>query len=205
MEQEKGELVCVFSAMGIEPAKYKQTYPELSTISEFEDISSKILCFMWWAYNPTSPIYIMKTGTTGDNSREAAAIKEVFGDDIAPEYKKKLIEKDFNQKERIAIERMGKFKWDARYRAKQMADKIFDDYENLLNKPINDPIFLDAKGQVDVSNYLKIRNDINKQLEDIIKTKELGFGVTSTKEEKKQKEIGDKFATEYLRSKKDKK
>ena len=182
--------------------RYKVKYPELNRTKEFQPIPPYDLAFVWWVAYPGSPLVMDYEGKLKD--RFAKAAFRVWGDKRrgnadAVSYKQGI----FNEKMKAAMNRMSKIEFDTRRRCSQMVDKMLSDFETVVNKGIKDPSYYNADGQMDLAKYTTSMNAIKKQLPDIIKTKEEGFGILS--DAKSGKGNGQNELQSYLQSKKEQK
>jgi hypothetical protein len=195
MTEDNGDIIYIFNPAGLKSEEYKKKYPELSTIPEFDDIRSLELIFIWYIANSTSWMY---WNYPEIKTRIKKAIEQVYGN-APPLEKVDWLEGKFSPRMKQAIERMYKFKPDVRNKAKEMVDNVFNDYQEVLKMKITE--FTDSKGEINTTAYVKSRVDILKQLPEIIKLQEMGFGVTMGSDVKKQDAIGQKVIENYHKQK----
>ena len=193
MSETENDVITIFDPNGIKPENYKKTYPELATIPEFDDIRSIDLIFVWYIANPTSYLYWNYPDSMKGRVKEA--IKVVFGNDPPKEYVNQWLELKFSPKLNQAIERMRKFRPDVRQEARDMVDNVFKDFQEVLNMKMTS--FVKANGEIDPTAYVSSRKAILKELPEIIKVREMGFGVNSTNDKKKDEEIGQRIIQRY--------
>ena len=172
---------------------YKTTYPELGDIPEFSKMGNKELALAWYYSCKSSPLSRIKD----NRDRIVWAIKEVYAGDLesdiieeTKEYQKFYVNQTDQFKK--ASEYMGSFDPNARERAKSMADKIFDDYEKILNEPVES---FKSDKEIDYKKYLDVRKVISNELDDLVKIKERGYGVLSEKKIKLR--TGQEYITDF--------
>ena len=187
------ETIYIFNPEGIKAENYKKTYPELATIPEFDDIRSIDLQFIWYIANPTS--YLYWNYPDDMRGRVRAALKETYINNPPKEYVNDWLELKFSPKINQAIERMRKFRPDVRQEARDMVDNVFKDFQKVLNMNMSD--FKNGKGELDPSAYVSSRKAILKELPEIIKIREMGFGVTTTGDKRKEDAVGQKIIENY--------
>jgi hypothetical protein len=167
--------VLIYDPEGIAIGEYRTKYPDLKGIPEFQNLSDFELVMVWYFINPTS-FYVYKYPNKRDRIKEIC--KKMYAEfRDAKNYSDKFINRNLLNQDDIdeAVIRMGRIIPDARLKAKQMADKIFDDYKPLLELPIDS--FKKAGGETDYSQYLAVRKQITKDIEDIIQKVECGYGI----------------------------
>ena len=141
-------------------------YPELKEYIEFSNLKNDELLFAWHYGNPTSDIAVLKD----KKDRIEKAYHKVWGktnDTRMVQY----FNGDFPENVRTAIDKMMSFKPSARMRAKLMTEKTFNDFEEIMHQDITG---LDT---ADIKKVAELKMDISKQLPDLIKQMEAGFGI----------------------------
>jgi hypothetical protein len=180
---------------------YVKEYPEMSRIIEFQNIQNLDLIFIWWYSNPTSPLVLNFQIPV---IRASKAYYKTFGRNHT-DGKKKLnfCRAVFPEGIKMAIEKMVTFDVDARGRAKIMINKIFTDYEKIINT-IELSEFKTAQGEIDYNKYVGVRKMIVAEIYDLIRIKEEGFGIKAkNKKEKDEEEGGQRLISSFLKEKKD--
>jgi len=186
----------IFNPEGLKPQEYRTKYPELKTIQEFSPLSDRDLVFVWYYSNPTSDIYNKHLPR---NEKAYAAARETFKDVVdADRYAMGFVDGALKNQDdiNIAIERMVRVRPDVRYEASEMVKDMFKDYKELLEKPLSD--FCSSTGVIDHIAYLNVRKTIMKDLPDIIKKVEDGFG---TDKDEKVVAMGQDLISSYLKNK----
>lgn len=166
------EVIKIFNPEGVEISNYRDAYPDLSTIAEFNNINNDLLVFVWWYANPQSEFIRLPQ----EDRLKQSAYKVWKTKEEAHNFLRQYMDcvhKDLDSIN-IAIERMSRIRYDARFKAAQMVNRIFDDYTELLNKKANE--FTKANGEVDYNGYFSIRKNILSALDDVISKVENGFG-----------------------------
>ncbi len=158
-------------------------YPELNDYPELKALSHDEMLFVWKYANDTSEI----NGIENDKVRSKKAYKLVFGETNDTQ-QQKYAACDFPPHVRAAVEVMASFKPSARMRAKLMVEKTFEDYETILHA--------DLPTEVDeLKKVMELRLKISKDLPDLIKLMEQGFGIRNEVEETKE---GDRRQASYM-------
>jgi hypothetical protein len=151
----------------------KDEYPELTDIGEFRDLSDDELIFCYNMGCPTSKLF----GTKNEKAKIQSALTYSFGKNISDAERTKFLNNNYPEKLRVAIARFKQFRPSARMRAKIMVDKVFDNFESIVNP--GEQYMTAMKNDVDLqSKYVTNSIKVVEALKDLIKTKEAGFGVT---------------------------
>ncbi len=169
------EELLIFDPEGVNIGEYRNKYPELKRIKEFQNLTDFELVWIWYYSNPTS-FYVYRYPKKRD--RVEAVCKKMYADEDSQQgFLDKFMSRTLlNQEELdLAIDRMGRIIPDARREAKAMVDKIFTDYKDLLALPLEK--YAKNNGETDFNNYLAVRKTITKDLDDIIERVEQGFGI----------------------------
>lgn len=156
----------------------KFDYPELSTISEFQSISSSDLLFVWYFACETSPFVV---NIEEESKRVKEAVKMAYkGTNLDGQKKKKLENLNFSDKLNDAIKKMSSFRVGPRVRGKMMIEKIMETYEDIVDVD-TDAYFKNKDGDVDFSKkkaYVDATSTISKNMSVLISQLESGFGVS---------------------------
>lgn len=167
----KGERM-MFSPIGIKENYYKETYPELKKIKEFDVIKDNYLRFVWWIANTTSPL-VNKYEEISE--RIPYAIDSVWGDKLKKLDKENLLKGNFEATLETAIYKMSELDISARDKSKTMVDKIFDQFEEIVSNGYDE--FKDKDDVVNYASYVSTMNKITEALPNLIDLKEKGFGI----------------------------
>lgn len=167
----KGERM-MFSPIGIKENYYKETYPELKKIKEFDVIKDNYLRFVWWVANTTSPLVVKHDEIS---ERIPYAIDYVWGDKLKKVEKENLLKGNFEATLETAIYKMSELDISARDKSKTMVDKIFDQFEEIVTKGYEE--FRDKDEVVNYASYVSTMNKITEALPNLIDLKEKGFGI----------------------------
>ncbi len=191
--------VTIFDPRGVDD--YMRTYPELRTIEEFNNISIAELKFVWWYSNPTSPL-VKKYFNPAQRSNHAYGKVWDYSIEGRDNVRfNNFTNLRFTEPIRLAIERMAKIDYTARYRAKVVADKTFRDYEEMSKLTpedfrINGKTLEDGTivgGEIDYMKFANVKKLVLMSMPELIKVKEQGFGVVTGKGKKNANETGDMF------------
>ena len=185
----------IFDAEGIELGKYRKSYPELLTFEEFEPLKDDELAVCWWYACPSSPILNME-----DGQRMFQAAAEVWkSNEIAWAYSEEFMENRLPNQEQMleAIERMKTINPTVREKAYGMVNKMFEQFEQLLDRDITQ--YKKADGTIDSNSYVAVRQRIQAQLPKLIEQMEAGFGTHKFKEMKER--AGQQNIDEFLKKK----
>jgi hypothetical protein len=183
--------VLIYNPEGISIGEYRNKYPELKTIQEFQPLADFELIIVWYFANPTS-YYVYKFQDR--NKRMEAIVKEMYkhekdkGENFLIRFRMRTLN---NQEDwDMAILRMSSIIPDVRFKFKKLADKVGQDWEELLNLPLSDFTTGDKvdkdgntyKGKVDYAQYRQLRKDFIKDAPEIIRTIECGYGINKVGE-----------------------
>lgn len=149
-------------------------YPELADYEEFKSLTREELRFVWFFSNQTSPFYELDPQQTkiskcydsawGRLGRETDKIKYLSG--------------NFPSSIISGMNRMRMFNPNKRARALAMTEKVFDDYEKIIEtfkpKPGEDgkPVTLEK-----MKDYVDLTTKIVKELQNMVDQFEGKFGV----------------------------
>lgn len=153
-----------------EPSKrdLRLDHPELGEISEFRDLTSHQLKFVWYYANPTSPLSRIK----GDRTRIEAALNKAFPSGAPEAVTSSYLEKNFPDKISRAIERMKRFRPAIRSKARDTIQRIFDNFVKISDASKED-LQIDGKAKQYVDLAVKIAGTMPELVEQL----ERGFGV----------------------------
>jgi hypothetical protein len=168
---------------------YRNNYPEFGEIDEFKDLKSFELAYVWFYSHPKSPI------TEKGDDRVKKCLQEVYGKNWEDSYKKY---KTPDERIKLAINIMSRINDNVRMRAKMMVDKTFNDYEELMSVGIAE--FQSASGGIDYKAFIDVRKTILKELQELVRIKERGFGISGKKGNTTQLN-GQELNEIYLKSK----
>lgn len=175
------ENLIIFDPEGVNIGEYREKYPELRRIKEFQSLSDFELVWIWYFSNPTSS-YVYKYPQKKD--RAVMICHKLFkGDEEArTSFVDKFINRTMINQEDfdLAIGRMERMMPDARREAKDVHDQIFKDYKHLIELPIDS--FRRRDEEIDYSAYLNVRKQVMKDMEDLIMKMEEGFGINKVGE-----------------------
>lgn len=183
----------IFDPFKVRPEDYRNRYPELKRISEFELLSATELICIWYYANPTSDII----GVENDMERMSEALK------LSNYTPPKAIINDiltlrFPEKFAIAIDRMKRFEPDIRMKARIMVEKIIGSYEGMCD-PQN---FKDDNNDIDRKKYVETTVKIAQELPTLIAKLEEGFGVSELSDD--ESEQGTAFNRDWYINKENK-
>ena len=189
------EIVVVFNPSGINPDDYKKRYLELDQIPEFKPIKARELVFVFYISNPTS---YMVYEFLDRNERIYKAAEKCWSDDGAKTFAKNFVDRKLSNQTKLeeACRRMEKILPTVRYRAQEMLNNIFKSIEDLLKKKETE--FTNKAGDPDLNSYMAVRKMALKELPEMVKLAEIGFGIENNESAK----ITGQFAvSSYLKNK----
>ena len=190
------DVIIVFSPEGLTHEEYKKKYPELDSIPEFKAIKLKELIWVLYYSNPTS-FLLYQLPEKKDRALQAAT--KAFGNaNQAITFVEDYFNRRLQNQTKIdeAIRRMEKVLPTVRFQAMEMANKCFDDLNDLLSLPLKK--FEKPDGTVDYNAYMAIRKSVLKELKELVELREIGFGITNKEENKID---GHKIVEGYLKNK----
>jgi hypothetical protein len=180
----------IFDPYKVRPADYRSRYPELKRIKEFEGLTAVQLITIWWYANPTSELV---TSIKDDRARIEESLKRAgFTPDRS--LKADLLKLNFDEKWAIAIERMAVVEPDIRDKARQMIEKLIENYEDMCDPDQ----YKDKDGIPDISKFVNATTKIAQELPGLITKMEEGFGVSNRSEEEDEASTG--FDREYYQN-----
>jgi len=189
------EIVVVFNPSGINPDDYKKRYLELDQIPEFKPIKARELVFVFYISNPTS---YMVYEFLDRNERIYKAAEKYWSGDGAKTFAKNFVDRKLSNQTKLeeACRRMEKILPTVRYRAQEMLNNIFKSIEDLLKKKETE--FTNKAGDPDLNSYMAVRKMALKELPEMVKLAEIGFGIENNESAK----ITGQFAvSSYLKNK----
>jgi hypothetical protein len=181
LRRGNNNIMKIFNPEGIEIGKYRKAYPELDSITEFEQLKEDELMIAWWFACESSPLK-----SEGQDRMNESAYKVYKDNEIAIAYAQDFVDGTLPNQELMleAIDRMYKMSPSAREKANGMVCNMFDQYEVLLQKPLT--YFTKADGTLDSAAYSRVRQIIRSELPKLIEQIEMGFGTHKNKEIKER-------------------
>jgi len=169
----------MFDPEGLKAVDYKSTYPELASISEFEDLGGRELIFVWYYANATSPLLRLE-----ENKRVEEAMK-LSGIKLSPEYIERYLKLQFGETLERAIAKMSSFLPGARYLGWQAIKAIFDQYIDIAHAGTSSFTKSVGSGEekedvIDYSAYTTTTSKISASLPNLIARLEEGFGISTS-------------------------
>ena len=143
------------------------TYPELKDIPEFTKVTPSELLFAWYYSIPYSGFPM--------RDRINMSIKDAYGDSLSEEAKNKLAYNNWSDEQRAACSRFETFNMSARLKIKSMTETLFAKYESIIKQDVNDIVA--NKDWEELKKWTSVTQDIYKQLPDMVKRLEDGYGV----------------------------
>lgn len=185
----------IFDPQNCKPEHYRIHYPELSRIKEYNDLTSRELIFCWWFANPTSPLVIQDMT---EQERVKKAVDKAFGGVVDDEELEKYLSLDFDDKIRIAVERMSKNDITTRSLGLDMVNTMFNNYKTIVESGFD-------KDKPELfAQYVQATDKIRDGLPKLIQMVEEGFAVSD--DEKKGRKIasGQEMIKRFHNSNKEK-
>ena len=191
------EIIIVFSPKGINPDDYKKRYLELDQIPEFKQIKARELVFCWFLSNPTS--HLVYEYPDREERIDKACEKTWNDSNSAKSFARNFKERKLPNQTQLeeACRRMEKILPTVRYRAQEMLNNIFKSIEDLLNKPQSE--FTNKAGDPDLNSYMAVRKMALKELPEMVKLAEVGFGIEA---KETSKISGQANISNFLKNKK---
>ena len=190
------DVIIVFNPEGIAPDDYRKKYPELESIPEFKPLKPRELIFVWYYSNQTSFI-LYQYPEKKDRVLQSAS--KAFGTPVAGmKFAEDFLNRKLPGQSKIeeAVRRMEKIMPTVRFQAVEMVNHCFKDFQDLLAKPLKD--FTKPDGTLDINSYMAIRKSVLKELEDMVRIREVGFGIASNEDKKID---GQSVISHYLKGK----
>lgn len=160
-------------------------YPELASIEEFKMLTDKQLKFVWWFANPTSPLVDDTSISKEANERKRIAlalIKSKLKDDLTIPDQEAYTQMYIPEQVRIAIHRMQAFTPSIRMHGKIMQEKIFENYNNIINTVIPSNASADQKKE-----YVDLAKVISTEIPKLIGEIEDAYGIKMKKRDEDKK------------------
>ena len=161
--------------------------PELKRIKDFIGLSPKEITFVWHYASPQSMYFAMPE--TEEKVRKIMAKCDMV---LQGRELDMYIQCRFPEKIKKAMDRMAKMDVDARVKAREMVTSIFDNYSTYIKG---------FSKKEDTEAYISAVTKITRELPNLIKLKEEGFGIVE--ESSKSAKKGQENISQYLNSKKD--
>jgi len=151
-------------------------YTELGEVEEFRQLTQKQMTFVWLFANKTSPyssvpiservlkcLHVLKDELTGTTIEEYSLL--IFPPNIS-----------------AAIDRMKKFNPFIRTQAKSLTEIIFKNIKKIVNVNMDELVEMEDK-----KKYVDIAMGVAKNMPELIRQLENGYGVRETKSAKEEK------------------
>jgi len=194
----------IINGKGISPIDYVQTYPELGKAPETKNLRGVELIWCWYYGCKSSPY--QDYGSSTDKSIKMRAITKLvfekinmnrnYSENILRMLNTGKIPPSWNE----AIEYFKNIDVTVRSEAKEMIDTMMDQLKEIVAQGVHG--FLDSDGNPDYDKYVRTMKVIRTELNEIIKVKELGFGVSEfTVNLDENESEGTYWNTLYLNSK----
>jgi hypothetical protein len=174
----------IFSPVGIKPDDYRHRFPELERCSEFDNLPSRQLIFIWHYACQSSPLVLY---THDDYERAAEALKR-SGFNPGKVEKDRILSLQFDSVTAIAIKRMSEFDPGARFKAFKMIQNIYDHYQTIID--LGPEAFKittkQSKGddvietsEIDYKRYVDVSAKISDELPGLLAKLEEGFAIVN--------------------------
>jgi len=172
----------IFDPTGIKPDDYRHRYPELERSSEFTELSSRALMFVWYYANETSDLVL----DIPDNYERVKEALKKSGFNPSKTERENILRLQFDNNMAIAIRKMASFDPGVRFRSYKIVRTVFNEYEKLIKKgptvaPVdNNEELEDSGGKKNpyyIDRYVVTSARIVDALPSLIAKMEEGFGV----------------------------
>lgn len=160
----------------------KRLYPEIAEEPVFKGLPDEDILFVWYYKNPSSPI----DPELADNLRAQAAAARAFPSN--PDKRKKFSALSFDDKIKLANERMSKYKPEARAMANRIVQNNFNNLLKMSSASVDSFKAKTEKGEevIDWDAWNKYTTSVARTSEilpTLLKQVEEGFGVDVVKTE----------------------
>lgn len=163
--------VTLFDPRLVEPQSYKDKYPELKNVQEYQDLSYPQLIFIWWFANPTSPLVLHNVP---DPARVAVALdKSKLRERLNPKEIDRYTNLNFPDDLKAAIIRTGHMEVNLRATARDTFIDMFNNYQNIRDVKN----FKDEDGNLNYTEYMKVSTMVANELPKLIRKIEEGMGI----------------------------
>ena len=160
-------------------------YPELANIDEFKMLTDKQLKFVWWFANPTSPLVDDSSISKEANERKRVAlalIKSKLQGDLSLPDQEAYAKLHIPEQVRIAIHKMQSFVPSIRMHGKIMQEKIFENYNRIVNVDVPIGATNDQKKE-----YIDIAKIVSAEVPKLIGEIEDAYGIKMKRRDEEKK------------------
>jgi len=178
----------IFDPRIIGDRSMQDAYPELKRIREFEKLSPMQMKFVWYYSSQSSPFFTV----TSVEDRCKLSIKESKIKFQSDRERDLYLLIQFPEAIKEACDRMSRMDYNVRSSAKDMVIKLFANYAK----------YVDSYSKENADTYISATQKISRELPNLIKLKEEGFGVQDD-DKRKNASKGQDIAKEYLQGKED--
>lgn len=147
------------------------TYPEISEYEELKRLTKKELIFVWYYSNKTSPYHTIENAT-----KKVVKCIQILKDDISEDDLERYLDLKFPAHIQNAINVMGNFDPKLRSVGKTVTGQILDNIRKAVSEDVDN--YTEAG---DKKSFIDMCINIGKNLPDLIKSLESGFGISNTK------------------------
>lgn len=169
-------MITIFDPRGIDPAKYKKTYPELGKIEEFRPLNGKEMQFIWFFANKTSPF--ITTNVPPEARVELALKRSGMLEDLPEKVLSNYQDLIFPEHLNVAIKKMAEFNPEVRNSANAILIEMFKN----MNEMKDLKNFKDKEGNYDMTAYANAVKNTSITLSSLVRQIEEGFGVKDVDE-----------------------
>lgn len=135
---------------------------------------------MWYYANPTSDFVLIEN----DMERVSRALEAAHYTPVK-RVKEDFLSLKFPENIAVAIDRMSRIEPDIRSKARNMIEKLLENYEDLCNKDQ----YGDKDGVIDVKKYVDATTKIAQELPGLIAKMEEGFGISSKSDDEDEQRV----------------
>lgn len=161
-------------------------YPELRKHNEFRELNDREMLFVWYFACKTSPY---RMNLKDEHAMARFSYRRAYKGIENPVDESKFDALKFSPKISEAVEVMKRFNPGARLHAKQIQDKVMENYWKIVNIDVNDEKeFRNKDGEVDWTKkkaYVDSASKIVSDLPSLVEQVESSFGM-------KEKNLGEK-------------
>jgi hypothetical protein len=155
---------------------------ELRSYPELENVKGSFLEFVWFYGNRTSPLYNI---SPQKNKIKQCLSKSKLEGLLSFDDKESYLSGNFPEHIQAAIERMGEFNATIRGRAHEINNKIFDNFEKIINRDVDA-----MEDTEETKKYVDICSTIVKGMPDLVKQIETSFGLKTKLKKDGEKQEG---------------
>ena len=159
-------------------------YPELRRTEEFKTMAGPDILFAFFIGHQASPFVIW-----GENeSKRSASIDRAYHGFISKDKYNSLLQGNYTDKMRDAIEKMRSYKLGARIRILKIAEAMLENWESIAKIKI-DPAKIDADALKEYKGYVDATEKILKNIPELLERVEESYSISINEEAEEESEM----------------